>query len=96
MEKFTHVGSISKDHIDPSVFCILTAKSKQPEIPLADFLVFSPRWDVASGTFRPPVSFVVQLVSCRVRKKKRRLIKFSWDDNACSITTETPRPSLWD
>lgn len=54
MEKFTHVGSISKDHIDPSVFCILTAKSKQPEIPLADFLVFSPRWDVASGTFRPP------------------------------------------
>ena len=55
MEKFVNVGSISKDHIDPSIFCVLTAKSKQPGVPLADFLIFSPRWDVASGTFRPPV-----------------------------------------
>lgn len=54
MEKFVHVGSISKDHIDPSIFCVLTAKSKQPGIPLADFMIFSPRWDVASHTFRPP------------------------------------------
>ncbi|KAF9478838.1 homogentisate 1,2-dioxygenase [Pholiota conissans] len=54
LEKFTNVGSISKDHIDPSIFCVLTAKSKQPGVPLADFLIFSPRWDVASGTFRPP------------------------------------------
>ncbi|KAF8812720.1 homogentisate 1,2-dioxygenase [Phlegmacium glaucopus] len=54
MEKFINVGSISKDHIDPSIFCVLTAKSKQPGVPLADFLIFSPRWDVASGTFRPP------------------------------------------
>jgi len=54
MEKFVNVGSISKDHIDPSIFCVLTAKSKQPGVPLADFLIFSPRWDVASGTFRPP------------------------------------------
>ncbi|KAJ7163880.1 homogentisate 1,2-dioxygenase [Mycena crocata] len=54
MEKFVNVGSISKDHIDPSIFCVLTAKSKAPGVPLADFLIFSPRWDVASGTFRPP------------------------------------------
>ncbi|KAF8181308.1 homogentisate 1,2-dioxygenase [Pholiota molesta] len=54
LEKFTNVGSISKDHIDPSIFCVLTAKSKQAGVPLADFLIFSPRWDVASGTFRPP------------------------------------------
>ncbi|RDB26239.1 Homogentisate 1,2-dioxygenase [Hypsizygus marmoreus] len=54
MEKFVNVGSISKDHIDPSIFSVLTAPSKQPGIPLADFLIFSPRWDVASGTFRPP------------------------------------------
>lgn len=54
MEKFIHVGSISKDHIDPSIFCVLTAKSKAPGIPLADFLIFSGRWDVASETFRPP------------------------------------------
>ncbi|KAJ8077493.1 hypothetical protein PM082_001924 [Marasmius tenuissimus] len=54
MEKFVNVGSISKDHIDPSCFCVLTAKSKAPGIPLADFLIFSPRWDVANHTFRPP------------------------------------------
>ncbi|TCD61924.1 hypothetical protein EIP91_007716 [Steccherinum ochraceum] len=54
MEKFIGVGSITKDHIDPSIFCVLTAKSKTPGVPLADFLIFSGRWDVASGTFRPP------------------------------------------
>ncbi|KAJ7589973.1 homogentisate 1,2-dioxygenase [Mycena floridula] len=54
LEKFTNVGSISKDHIDPSIFCVLTAKSKDSKVPLADFLIFSPRWDVASHTFRPP------------------------------------------
>ncbi|KAI0710241.1 homogentisate 1,2-dioxygenase [Earliella scabrosa] len=54
MEKFAHVGSINKDHIDPSIFCVLTAKSKTPGAPLADFLIFSGRWDVANGTFRPP------------------------------------------
>jgi len=62
MEKFINVGSISKDHIDPSIFCVLTAKSKQPGVPLADFLIFSPRWDVASGTFRPPVSLSVSVL----------------------------------
>jgi len=54
LEKFVNVGSISKDHIDPSIFCVLTAKSKAPGVPLGDFLIFSPRWDVASNTFRPP------------------------------------------
>ena len=54
MEKFVGVGSITVDHIDPSIFCVLTAKSKTPGTPLADFLIFSPRWDVASRTFRPP------------------------------------------
>uniref|UniRef100_A0A0W0EXK0 homogentisate 1,2-dioxygenase n=1 Tax=Moniliophthora roreri TaxID=221103 RepID=A0A0W0EXK0_MONRR len=54
MEKFVNIGSISKDHIDPSIFCVLTAKSKNPTVPLADFLIFSPRWDVANHTFRPP------------------------------------------
>ncbi|KAA1467122.1 homogentisate 1,2-dioxygenase [Dentipellis sp. KUC8613] len=54
LEKFTNVGSISKDHIDPSIFCVLTAKSKTPHHALTELLIFSPRWDVASGTFRPP------------------------------------------
>ncbi len=56
MEKFAHVGSINKDHIDPSIFTVLTAPSKTPGAPLADFAIFSERWDVASNTFRPPVN----------------------------------------
>ena len=51
LTKFVNVGSISVDHIDPSIFCVLTAKSRDITSPLADFLIFSPRWDVASRTF---------------------------------------------
>lgn len=51
MTKFVNVGSISVDHIDPSIFCVLTAKSRDLTSPLADFLIFSPRWDVASRMF---------------------------------------------
>ena len=40
------------DHIDPSIFCVLTAKSRDPTAPLADFLIFSPRWDVASREYQ--------------------------------------------
>jgi len=54
LEKFCNVGSISFDHIDPSIFCVLTVPSNDPATPLADFLIFSPRWDVASHTYRPP------------------------------------------
>ncbi|KAL4247472.1 homogentisate dioxygenase family protein [Abortiporus biennis] len=54
LEKFIAVGSITKDHTDPSVFTVLTVKSKTPGIPLADFCAFVPRWDVATGTMRLP------------------------------------------
>ncbi|SJK99679.1 related to homogentisate 1,2-dioxygenase [Armillaria ostoyae] len=54
MEKFIFVGSLSKDHIDPSVFTVLTAKSKATGIPLVEVLTVSERWVVASDTFRPP------------------------------------------
>lgn len=33
---------------------MLTARSRDPETPLADFLWFGPRWDVAANTFRLP------------------------------------------
>ncbi|BGP23639.1 homogentisate 1,2-dioxygenase [Rhodotorula toruloides] len=54
LSRFCGVGSITFDHIDPSIFCVLTADSDTPGTPLADFLLFHPRWDVASHTFRPP------------------------------------------
>ncbi|KAI0346063.1 homogentisate 1,2-dioxygenase [Trametopsis cervina] len=54
LESFVTVGSISKDHMDPSIFTVLTAKSKTNGVALADFAVFEERWDVADHTFRPP------------------------------------------
>ncbi|RTE70024.1 hypothetical protein BHE90_015589 [Fusarium euwallaceae] len=54
LTKFVSVSSVSVDHTDPSVFTVLTAKSRDPDTPLADFLWFGPRWDVAQNTFRPP------------------------------------------
>ncbi|PBL04157.1 homogentisate 1,2-dioxygenase [Armillaria gallica] len=54
MEKFIFVGSLSRDHLDPSVFTVLTAKSKATGIPLVEVLTVSERWDVATDTFRPP------------------------------------------
>lgn len=54
LTKFIGVGSITKDHIDPSIFCVLTAPSTDNATPLADFLIFHPRWDVAFDTYRPP------------------------------------------
>ena len=56
LDSFIAVGSISKDHLDPSIFTVLTARSKTPGVTLADFAIFKERWDVATNTFRPPVS----------------------------------------
>ncbi|KAL2007772.1 hypothetical protein VTN00DRAFT_7754 [Thermoascus crustaceus] len=54
LTKFSSQNATSIDHTDPSVNCVLTAKSRDPNTPLADFLWFGPRWDVASNTFRLP------------------------------------------
>ncbi|KAH7068457.1 RmlC-like cupin domain-containing protein [Paraphoma chrysanthemicola] len=54
LTKFSSQNSTSIDHTDPSIFTVLTAKSRDPLTPLADFLWFGPRWDVATNTFRLP------------------------------------------
>ncbi|KAF5002063.1 hypothetical protein FDECE_10742 [Fusarium decemcellulare] len=54
MTKFASQNATSIDHTDPSINTILTAKSRDPNTPLADFLWFGPRWDVASNSFRLP------------------------------------------
>ena len=89
LEKFVNVGSISKDHIDPSIFCVLTAKSKTPGSPLADFLIFSPRWDVADGTFRPPVSSFDCLFNLYPLKTLLNVVL------CVSTTIEMRRRNLW-
>ena len=54
MTKFVAQGSTSVDHTDPSVWTVLTAKSRDPHVPLVDFIWFGPKWDVAMNTFRLP------------------------------------------
>lgn len=54
MEKFINACTVSRDQSDPSIYCVLTAKSKIPGVALSDFLVFTPKWSTTSNTFRPP------------------------------------------
>ena len=54
LNRYNAVGSISFDHIDPSIYTVLTAPSPSPGTAIADFVVFPPRWLVQEHTFRPP------------------------------------------
>lgn len=54
LKNFVAVNSVSVDHIDPSVFTVLTCPSDKPGTAIADFVIFPPRWGVAENTFRPP------------------------------------------
>ncbi|KAF9193497.1 hypothetical protein BGZ50_007427 [Haplosporangium sp. Z 11] len=51
---FNTINSVSFDHIDPSIFTVLTCKSDKPGVAIADFVIFPPRWSVQENTFRPP------------------------------------------
>lgn len=54
LSKFCVVNSVSFDHLDPSIFCVLTAQTAEPGVASCDFVIFPPRWMVAQNTFRPP------------------------------------------
>jgi homogentisate 1,2-dioxygenase len=54
LTKFVYHNTVSVDHTDPCINTVLTAKSRDLQSPLCDFLTFGPRWDVAQNTFRPP------------------------------------------
>ena len=51
---FNTVNTVSYDHPDPSIFTVLTAPSAHPGVAQVDFVIFPPRWMVATNTFRPP------------------------------------------
>ncbi|CAI2180237.1 12517_t:CDS:10 [Funneliformis geosporum] len=51
LEKFNTINSVSFDHIDPSIFTVLTSKSAFPGTAIADFVIFPPRWAVQEHTF---------------------------------------------
>ncbi|THC89141.1 hypothetical protein EYZ11_011408 [Aspergillus tanneri] len=54
--RFCPLNAVSHDHIDPSIFTVLTAPSipHGPGTAVADFVCFGPRWNVSENTFRPP------------------------------------------
>lgn len=54
LEKFINAATVDRDQSDPSIYCVLTAKSKILGVSMADFLVFTPKWSVTRNTFRPP------------------------------------------
>ncbi|KAH8892153.1 homogentisate-dioxygenase [Thozetella sp. PMI_491] len=54
IEKFINVANVERDQADPTVYCVLTAKSHIPGTSLTDFLVFTPKWIPTRDTFRPP------------------------------------------
>lgn len=51
---FNTINTVSYDHIDPSIFTVLTSPSNQAGVANVDFVIFPPRWMVAQNTFRPP------------------------------------------
>ncbi|XP_026464106.1 homogentisate 1,2-dioxygenase [Ctenocephalides felis] len=51
---FCVINSVSFDHIDPSIFTVLTCPSAKLGTAIADFVIFPPRWSVQEHTFRPP------------------------------------------
>jgi homogentisate 1,2-dioxygenase len=51
---FSPIGSVRFDHPDPSLYTVLSAPLDEPGAHTLDLVVFVPRWDVTTGTFRPP------------------------------------------
>lgn len=59
MHRFVTIGVVDKDQMDPTIYCVLTARSKLSGVAIAEFNAFIPKWEVSTNTFRPPVSSVV-------------------------------------
>ena len=54
LSRFLAVNTVTFDHVDPSIFTVMTSPSGQPGVANCDFVIFPPRWMVAEETFRPP------------------------------------------
>jgi homogentisate 1,2-dioxygenase len=54
LARFNVINTVSFDHPDPSIFTVLTSPSDTPGTANVDFVIFPPRWMVATDTFRPP------------------------------------------
>lgn len=52
--KFQCINSVTFDHPDPSIYCVLASPTAVPGTSNMEFGCFPPRWSVAEHTFRPP------------------------------------------
>ena len=54
LARFNTINTVSFDHIDPSIFTVLTSPSGVTGTANLDFVIFPPRWMVAEHSFRAP------------------------------------------
>ncbi len=54
LAKFNCINTVTWDHPDPSIYCVLLSPSAIPGTANMELSVFGPRWSVADHTFRPP------------------------------------------
>lgn len=55
LAKFCAVNSVTYDHLDPSIYTVLTVAGDEVGTALVDFVIFPPRWmSTDANTFRPP------------------------------------------
>ena len=54
LANFNVINTVSFDHIDPSIFTVLTSVSNTEGVANADLVIFPPRWIVSQDSYRPP------------------------------------------
>lgn len=54
LDDFCSVNAVNFDHLDPSIFTVLTCQTDEAGVAVADFVIFPPRFMVQKHTFRPP------------------------------------------
>ncbi|KAI0022680.1 homogentisate 1,2-dioxygenase [Xylariomycetidae sp. FL0641] len=52
--RFINSAVVDRDQSDPTVYTVLTAKSKIPNVSISEVCLFTPKWNVSTNTFRPP------------------------------------------
>lgn len=52
LARFLVINSVSFDHLDPSIFTVLTAQTEEAGTAVCDFAIFPPRYLVQDHTFR--------------------------------------------
>lgn len=54
LNRFQCINTVTFDHPDPSIYCVLASPTAVPGVSNVEIGCFPPRWSVAEHTFRPP------------------------------------------